>query len=86
MVLRGEPPLAVALFALFLIGLGLLLIAGFWTPVAASLITLTALWDAFAHPADRPYSLMIGVLGLALALLGPGAWSVDARLFGWKRL
>jgi len=81
MVLRGEPPLAVALFALFLIGLGLLLIAGFWTPVAASLITLTALWDAFAHPADRPYSLMIGV-----PLLGPGAWSVDARLFGWKRL
>jgi uncharacterized membrane protein YphA (DoxX/SURF4 family) len=86
MVLRGEAPLGVALFAVFSIGLGLLLIAGFWTPVAAGLITVTALWDAFAHPADRRYSVMVGVLGLALALLGPGAWSVDARLFGWKRL
>jgi hypothetical protein len=29
---------------------------------------------------------MVGMLSLALALLGPGAWSVDARLFGWRRL
>jgi hypothetical protein len=21
-----------------------------------------------------------------LALLGPGAWSIDARLFGWRRI
>ena len=29
---------------------------------------------------------MLGTLGVALALLGPGGWSVDARLFGWKRI
>jgi hypothetical protein len=27
-----------------------------------------------------------GTIGAGLALLGPGAWSVDARLFGWKRI
>jgi putative oxidoreductase len=25
-------------------------------------------------------------MGAALAMLGPGAWSVDARLFGRKRI
>jgi uncharacterized membrane protein YphA (DoxX/SURF4 family) len=84
--LRAPPPLGATLFAVFLISLGLLLIAGFGTPVVAGLVAVTALWDAFAHPADRAYYVVVGVLGIALALIGPGAWSVDARLFGWKRL
>src|SRR5262249_22566586 len=86
MILRTGPPLGGLVFAGFLIGLGLMLIAGLWTPAAASLITIIALWDAFAYAGDRRYSVMVAVLSLALALLGPGAWSVDARLFGWKRL
>ena len=28
----------------------------------------------------------LGALGAALALVGPGAWSVNAYLFGWKRI
>jgi hypothetical protein len=85
-ILRNEPPLGLVLLAASFSCLGLLLVVGFWTPVAGGLIALGALWDAFAHPADRYYSVMVAVLGLALALLGPGAWSVDARIFGWKRL
>jgi hypothetical protein len=30
--------------------------------------------------------MLLGTLGAALALLGPGGCSVDARLFGWKRI
>jgi uncharacterized membrane protein YphA (DoxX/SURF4 family) len=30
--------------------------------------------------------LFLGFLSTVLALLGPGALSMDARLFGWKRI
>ena len=29
---------------------------------------------------------LLATLGAALALMGPGAWSVDARLSGWRRI
>jgi uncharacterized membrane protein YphA (DoxX/SURF4 family) len=67
-------------------GLGILLLMGLWTPIAAALIALISLGNALWHPEDWWYCVMVGVLSLALALLGPGAFSVDARLFGWKRL
>jgi uncharacterized membrane protein YphA (DoxX/SURF4 family) len=38
---------------------------------------------------DREHSLSAltgAALGVGLAMLGPGAWSVDARRFGRKRL
>lgn len=35
---------------------------------------------------DPWVGVLLASLGVALALLGPGAWSVDARLYGWKRI
>jgi len=35
---------------------------------------------------DKSLWLMLATAGAALAMLGPGLWSVDARLYGWKRL
>lgn len=74
-----------AVFISVSIALGILIIIGLWTPIAGALIAASALYDAFTHHPDR-IAISVGVLGVALALLGPGAWSVDARLFGWKRL
>lgn len=84
--LRSRPQLGSVPFDALCIGLGFLLVIGFWTPFVGALLALTALWDALARPEDRWYCLVVGTLGVGLALLGPGLWSVDALLFGWKRL
>jgi putative oxidoreductase len=66
---------------------GILLLVGFWTPVAGSLVALLELWNWIStKPADPLPDILLATIGAALALLGPGAWSIDARLFGWKRI
>jgi putative oxidoreductase len=83
--LQAGPPPGAVLLQVLSIGLGILLLAGLWTPVAGMLVALDALWNIFAS--GHPWRwILLATLGLALALIGPGAWSVDARLFGWRRL
>lgn len=64
----------------------LLLMAGLWTPIGCAIATLIELWSVFSQPGDARLHILLAALCAALALLGPGAWSVDARLFGWKRI
>ena len=65
---------------------GILLIVGLWTPIGGTLVAVIELWYAFSQPGDPLIHILLATCGAALALLGPGAWSVDARLFGWKRI
>jgi uncharacterized membrane protein YphA (DoxX/SURF4 family) len=85
-LLSDPPPLNVTIPAILLTGAGILLIAGLWTPIAGSLVALTELWKLLMLPGDRSVWLLFATVGAALAMLGPGLWSVDARLYGWKRL
>jgi len=85
-ILRGGLPIAPALLHVLAVGAGLLLLVGLWTPIAGALVAIIALWNAFSQPGDPWPNILLGTLGAALALLGPGGWSVDARLFGWKRI
>jgi hypothetical protein len=47
---------------------------------------MVELWTAFSGSADPWTSMTLAALGVTLAMLGPGAWSVDARLFGRKHI
>ena len=85
LALLGGPPLEAVPFQILSIALGLLLLAGLWTPVAGTLVAAEALWNVFSS-GDPWLWIMLATLGAALALIGPGAWSIDARLFGWKRV
>jgi hypothetical protein len=76
---RAVPPIVAA-------AAGLLLFAGLWTPIAGLLAALIELWMAFSAPPDPWPSLLAAAIGAALALLGPGAWSADARIYGRKRI
>jgi len=86
LAVRGAPPLGPAVLDVLAIGTGLLLLVGLWTPMAGTMLAILALWHAFLHRVDPWACVLMGILGVALALLGPGVWSVDARLFGWKNI
>jgi putative oxidoreductase len=64
----------------------ILLLIGLWTPLAGGVIAVVELGLAWSHPADPWTFVHFGVLGAALAMLGPGGCSVDARLFGRKQI
>jgi uncharacterized membrane protein YphA (DoxX/SURF4 family) len=88
--LREPPLLATAVLQIIGIGAGMLLLAGLWTPVAGSLAAIVkvciALLRCFSHSGDPWIAILQAVLGAVLAMVGPGAWSIDARLFGRKRI
>ena len=84
--LQSTPPISLAVIHVLEIAAGLLLLVGLWTPFAGVLLAIIEIGSAFTHPHDPWSFILLGTLGAALAMLGPGAWSVDARLFGWKRI
>ena len=84
--LRTEPRLGVTISDAVAMVAGILLLAGLWTPIAGMVVAILSFWNAFSPPGDRLSAILLGTLGAAVALVGPGAWSVDARLFGWKRI
>ena len=64
---------------------GALLVIGLWTPIVGTLIAVIELWVA-ANVSNPWISIIVAILGATVAMIGPGAWSIDARLFGRKHL
>ena len=84
--LWSNPPVTTTIISAFLAGFGLLLIPGLWTPIVGALVALLETGQIMTIAGDRWVTVLLGTIGCALAMLGPGLWSVDARLFGWKRV
>lgn len=65
------------------------LLAGLWTPVMGTLAALDEVWIALSRYSpgqqDMWTHIFLAMLAVSVAMLGPGAWSIDARLFGRKR-
>jgi putative oxidoreductase len=71
-------------------GAGVFLFIGLFTPVAGALAALTTMWIAVSHfssdSRDPWITFVPAILAAAVAMIGPGAWSIDARLFGRKHI
>jgi putative oxidoreductase len=80
--LNGTSDLASIVISLIGAAAGILLLIGLWTPFVGSLIAAVQMWIAFSYAGDPWTSIMLAILAATLAIIGPGAWSIDARLFG----
>jgi putative oxidoreductase len=83
---RAAQPIGSLIVALFAIVDGALLATGLWTPIAGPLVIALSTWGILVQHQDPHPGILLAVIGAALGLVGPGALSLDARLFGWKRI
>jgi putative oxidoreductase len=86
---EGPPPWTVALQVVG-VASAVLLLLGMFTPLAGALAAGATGWIAISrvtsHSGDPWVPLSQAILAAALAMIGPGAWSIDARRFGRKRI
>ncbi|MFO1150396.1 MAG: hypothetical protein U1E62_18615 [Alsobacter sp.] len=57
---------------------------GLATPLASGLVVVALL--AFGHDLVLSSRLMLAGASLSLIMLGPGAWSLDSRIYGRKQI
>jgi putative oxidoreductase len=68
---------------------GSFLLTGLWTPLTGGLVALEEASKVLSlsyQPREATWChAFLAVLCVSVAMLGPGAWSIDARLFGRRR-
>jgi len=93
-ILLSAHDLKLAAIALVALGAGVLLVAGYLTWLATGLVAIASVWGILFWPSaptidffeSRLTTALVGVISAALLCLGPGALSLDSRLFGRKEI
>jgi len=65
---------------------GLLMLIGFWTPVGSLVAVISESWMLLAGVVVPQAVILLVSISVAIAMLGPGSRSIDAVLFGRRRL
>ena len=94
LLVNGNNPIVQNLIVgLLAVASGVSLMFGFMTPFGSVLATLLNAAIALSWLLQEASSVvqtkqaeLVGVIAIALALLGPGAFSIDSRLFGRREI
>jgi len=62
------------------------MLVGLWTPVGCLLAVAAESWLLLAGAIALQPAILLLSISAALGMLGPGSWSIDAILFGRRRL
>jgi putative oxidoreductase len=65
---------------------GVLLLFGLWTPLVGLAISVVEVWTYLTSAGNPLIPLMLASFGITVAMIGPGAWSIDAQLYGRKHI
>lgn len=84
--LRGPSPITLVAPQVLGAAAGTFLIVGLWTPLVGSLIAVLEISLIFMGTGEPWIAVLLATLGASVAMIGPGAWSIDARLFGRKHI
>jgi uncharacterized membrane protein YphA (DoxX/SURF4 family) len=63
-----------------------LLLVGIWTPIVGTILALLEIGMLVHGTIRSEDAILAAAIALSVAMLGPGAWSVDAAIFGRQRL
>ena len=81
-----DPDFSLILLAVAEALTGALLLIGLGTPIMAIFVCVLQLGMLSGTHGTIELHLLLAAVGLCLALTGPGAWSIDAHLFGRRRV
>jgi putative oxidoreductase len=81
-----EAPASAAVPELLGAALSIFILVGLWTPISGTLVSLIEVWVVLSRGIDTWIPIILAALSATLAMIGPGAWSIDARLFGRKHI